>query len=110
MSRVSRNRLTDGEDISHSIMPQTQLPSSVTEAKLNFYDNIPTITFTERVLDIDAFLQMYSHYHNPSLLRKNFPNKKFPIISMQKTRKNPLMRKYCRWAVLSLAAPFSGLV
>ena len=54
---------------------------------MNFYDNIHTITFTERVLDIDAFLQMYSHYRNPSLWRKNFLNKKFPIISMQKTRK-----------------------
>ena len=47
MSRVSSNVLTDGGDISHSIMPQRQLPSSVTEAKLNFYDNLLTITFTE---------------------------------------------------------------
>ena len=47
MSRVSSNVLTDGGDISHNIMPQRQLPSSVTEAKLNFYDNLLTITFTE---------------------------------------------------------------
>ena len=57
MSRVSSNVLTDGGDISHNIMPQRQLPSSVTEAKLNFYDNLLTITFTETqsLLDIDTF-------------------------------------------------------
>ena len=55
MSRVSSNVLTDGGDISHNIMPQRQLPGPVTEAKLNFYDNPHTITFTETVPDIETF-------------------------------------------------------
>ena len=68
MSRVSSNVLTDGGDISHNIMPQRQLPSSVTEAKLNFYDNLLTITFTETQSQIlILFANVLSLHRNPSL-------------------------------------------
>ena len=117
MSRVSSNVLTDGGDISHNMMSQRQLPRPVTEAKLNFYDNPHTITFTETVPDIDTFckctLSTATHHWGASCghgERKVSEMEIVPIISMQKTRKNLFMRKYCRWAVLSLAAPFSGLV
>ena len=90
----------------------------MTEAKLNFYDNPHTITFTETVPDIDTFckctLSTATHHCWGASCghweRKVSEMEIVPIISMQKTRKNLFMRKYCRWAVLSLAAPFSGLV
>ena len=68
------------------IMPQRQRPKPVTEAKLNFYDNIHTITFTERVLDIDTFckctLQLYC---KPSLWGEKFPKwKQFQLFLCRK--------------------------